>query len=349
MSEPRTKMPTTMGSETAPAVSNATPKPTVLHTTGYSSFKPGPFSMAWPGFWGAVVCFAVFSILIEGFFSADVLSNVLLVSARLGVVATGVGLLLIQREFDLSVGAVFTLAGGMTIVGINIGLIPGFTIAAVLTGAGIIGALNGYLVARLKLHSLLVTFVTMLACHAAVVGLGQYHQMQLSGYSRSFGLFDFWVLGGIPVSVIWMVLLVLLAALGLGWTRLGNWIYATGADPQAAREMGVPVTSVRLQSFAIASALAALAGVMSSVQTGHMVPKMGDILVFEALLAALVGGVPLRGGRGTVSGIICGVLILKMSQQALLTAGGDPVWYRAGVMVALAVIMLRFLMRSQEA
>jgi len=348
MSELGTKVSAKTGLEAAAAVPNSAPEPTTPGSLSFAFFKSGPSLMEGPAFRGAAMCFVVFSILIDGFFSIDTLSAVLLVSAQLGIVATGVGLLLTGRGFDLSVGAVFALAGGMTVVGINIGLVPTFTVAAVLTGAGIIGALNGYLVTRLKVHSLLVTLGTMLICHAVVAALMQSQKMQLNGYYWSFGLFDFRLFGAIPISVVWMVMLVLLAALGVGRTRFGNWIYATGADPLAAYNLGVPVTAVRLQSFAIASLMAALAGVMSIVQTGNMALGAGDALALEALLAALVGGVRLSDGRGTVSGIICAVLALKMSQQALVMVGGDPVWYRTGVMVALVLITFRFLQQRQE-
>jgi len=138
-----------------------------------------------------IIVFVLFALFADKFLTARVLSNVLLLSAELGIVAVGVTLLMIAGDFDLSVGSVFGLSGGIAILSMNAGVPAPVTCLMVLAVAAGIGALNGVLVTKLRIHSLIITLGALMFYRAVLLGLTGGFPLRLAAPEPFLRMFDF--------------------------------------------------------------------------------------------------------------------------------------------------------------
>ena len=286
-----------------------------------------------------LVTFAAFVIIAPHFLSGNSIASILAIAAELGIVAVGVTLLMIGGEFDLSVGSVLGLSALSVPLLMSFGL-P--AILAVLTGfaiAATIGAINGVIVARTLAPSLIVTLGALFFWRGVVLMTTGGFPVAVQRDDPLFVLFSSEIYG-VNVSVIWLVAVVLLGSFLLYRTRLGNWIFATGGNPTAARQMGVPTTRVKVTLFMIASVLAALAGMIQMTRFGSVDALRGQGVELTAIAATVIGGTRLQGGAGSVWGTAFGVLTLAMIQLGLLLAGIPGYFYQATVGLLLIVAVL---------
>ena len=282
----------------------------------------------------AVVIFVFFAIFAPRFLSVNVMSNVLLLSAELGIVAVGVTMLMVAGEFDLSVGSVLGLGAGMVVVWINAGWpVPLAIFTALVVAAGI-GTVNGLLVTRLQIHSLIVTLGGLMFYRACVLAITGGFPIRLDIEFPFLELFNFWW-GPIPGTFLWFVAFIVLFTIIITSTKFGNWVYASGGGRDAANEMGVPVDRVKIMCFACASMLAASAGIIQMSRLNSVDALRGSQLELEAVLAVVVGGALLTGGRGSIVGAALGVVMVSMIKQGLILMGIPAFWFKAGIGVVL--------------
>lgn len=255
-------------------------------------------------------------------------------SAELGIIAVGVTMLMIAGEFDLSVGSVFGLGAGLVIVSLNAGIPAPVAIVLALIAAALIGTLNGVLVTRLGIHSLIVTLGGLMFYRAIVLGITGGFPLRLEEDHGFLTLFNFWW-RDVPGTFFWFLALVIIFAVVLQNTKRGNWTFATGGDAEAARGMGVPINHVKITTFAITSVLAAFAGIIQMSRFSTIDALRGNGLELEAVLAVVVGGASLRGGYGSIVGAALGVVMLAMIKQGLILMNIPAFWFRAGIGVVL--------------
>jgi simple sugar transport system permease protein len=156
------------------------------------------------------------------------------------------------------------------------------------------------------------------------------------------------ILSGLNITVIWWLLLSLLAAYVLGRTRFGNWILATGGSASSAAALGVPVHRVKVILFVCTAMAAALLGVISALSFGSADPLRGNQKEFEAAIIAILGGTLLSGGYGSVIGTIFGALTLGVVRQGLFFIDVNADWYQMLLGVVLfAAVLLNQLARSR--
>lgn len=306
----------------------------------------------------AVAVFLFFSIFSPHFFSLRVLQNVMLLSAEIGIVAVGVTMLMVAGEFDLSVGSVLGLGGGLVVVWANAGWpVPVAILLALLVGAAI-GAANGLLVTRLGLHSLIVTLGGLMFYRAVVLTLNQGSPIRLGADTSGAGgvevgsdpypllqIFDFiWVIEfwegavlRVPAAFLWFLAFIVIFTIILTLTKFGNWIYAAGGGPEAARQMGVPVNRVKIMAFACASLCAVASGIVQMSRANEVDSTTGIGIELEAVLAVVVGGALVTGGQGSIIGSALGVMMVSMIKQGLVLMGTPAYWYKAGIGVILIV------------
>ena len=234
----------------------------------------------------AVFLFAVFTILSPKLFPTTLTYvSVMSVAAELGIVSIGVTLLMIGGHFDLSVGAVLGLASFACVTLMRDFGMPPYVAApaAVLVGA-CLGAVNGAIVVRFRIHSFVVTLGTMLIWRGVTIALTGGFPMTVPIPPEFKALMSGKLLGGFRMSMLWFFIIGLMGTFLLVRTKFGNWIQARGQNEQAARNLGVPVDRVTLLLFMISSSLAAVAGVIqvarfSSVDAlrggGHRAPGGG--------------------------------------------------------------------------
>src|SRR5690606_27728542 len=148
-------------------------------------------------------------------------------------------------------------------------------------------------------------------------------------------------IGPVRISVLWWVVLTLLATWLLRRTRAGNWIYAAGGSAEAARNAGVPVRRVKVSLFVTTALAAALVGIMQAVRFTGADALRGEGQEFRAIIAAVIGGTLLTGGYGSAIGAAIGALIFGMVQQGIVMTGADADWFQVflGAMLIGAVLV----------
>lgn len=301
---------------------------------------------------GAVLIFALFMIVAPSFRSLDAFSTVLYASSTMGIISLAVGLLMIGDEFDLSSGvAVTTAALAATMLNYNFWLNSWVGVFLSLLIALAIGAFNGMMVMRTGIPSFLITlaaFLMLQGINLAVTKLvtGQVATPSIAdmeGFESAKAVFASSInIFGVEIKTIvfWWLLFVALASVLLFKTRFGNWIFAVGGDAEAARATGVPVRRVKVILFMFVGFAAWFVGMhnlfaFDSIQAGQGVGNE-----FLYIIAAVIGGCALTGGRGTAIGTAIGALIFGMTNQGIVYAGWNPDWFKffLGAMLLFAVL-----------
>lgn len=258
--------------------------------------------------------------------------------AQIGLLALAIGLTMIAGEFDLSVVGTYAVGGMITVLTGQSSALLGLLIA-VAAGA-LIGALQGGLIAWLRIPSVPVT----LAAYIALLGLAYALSGGLSVTFKNQAA-TLWVdqtVAGVfsPRSLITLVAFAV-AAVVLGFTRLGAELRAIGGDRRASRVAGVPVERRLVLLFTMSGTLAALGGALLSVSFASANPDPGLRPLLIAAVAALLGGVSLAGGRGTPSGLLAGALAVALLAQivtlAYLPDYSTQLFYAALLAVVVAI------------
>jgi simple sugar transport system permease protein len=153
---------------------------------------------------------------------------------------------------------------------------------------------------------------------------------------------------GIPMSVVWWLVLTVAATFVLLRTRLGNWIFASGGDKTAARNVGVPVNKVKIGLFMLTACAATLFACVQVLAAGSADTQRGLLKEFEAIIASVIGGTLLTGGYGSPVGAALGALIFGTVQMGIFYTGVDTDWFMVflGVMMLLAVLFNNYIRRK---
>ena len=269
--------------------------------------------------------------------------NLTRTSAILGFLALGEALLILNREIDLSVGSVYGIVG-VTFVTLAASLgVTSAILAALLLAIGI-GLLNGVIVIWGRLPSMIVTLGGLFFYRGFIYvwtggtvnslnEAGQNHWLtQLFGGNWLLELVNsFW----------WFLLVVIILSFVLTRTRYGNHLFAIGGDPESAKTRGVTVNRVKLISFVLCSFLAGLGGIMTLANDPNTHVTIGLDLELQAIAAAVIGGVSLAGGRGSIIGPALGAFFLTAVRSEMIALGAPPSWYISfvGAFLVLAVIV----------
>ncbi|MGN0096702.1 MAG: ABC transporter permease [Corynebacterium sp.] len=312
---------------------------------------------------GAVAIFILFLVVAPSFRSMDAVATVLYTSSTLGIVALAVGLLMIGDEFDLSTGvAVTTTALAATMIAYNFHLQTWVGSLLALVIALAIGFFNGWMVTRTGIPSFLITLATFLMLQGLNLAVTKLVNDQVAtpvisdmqGYEFCRRLFagSLTVFGvTIQVTVFWWILFVAVASWVLFKTRFGNWIFAVGGDKDAARAVGVPVDRVKIILFMTVAASCWFVGQHNLYQFDSIQAGQGVGNEFLYIIAAVVGGCAMTGGKGTAVGTAIGALIFGMTNQGIVYAGWNPDWFKffLGGVLLLAVLANNSFSKYSEA
>ena len=285
-----------------------------------------------------VIVFAVLGALVPDFLGIRNVRGLLLSVTLVGTIASTMMLVLAMREVDLSVGSTTALSGVLTAVVITAtGSVALGVLAGLIAGA-LVGFVNGWVVAKLKVNSLIVTLATM----EIVRGLAF---LASGGQAVSIPADRFYVLGaGTLLGInypIW-IMAAAFAAFGvlLNRTVFGRNVLAIGGNPEAARLAGVPLDRVRLTVFVLQGAIAAMAGIVLAARITSGQPNTSQGLELAVISACVLGGVSLSGGIATIMGVIIGVFIMGAAQNALNLLD-VPTFYqyvvRGGILLAAVI------------
>jgi len=297
-----------------------------------------------------VIMLILFSIFVPNFFQTGIFVNIVESSTMTGVMAIGLAIVIIAGHMDLSVESVAALAAMVTGLlfcsrGIGLGIVltpewlalPVSLVAALAVGA-VIGALNGFLVVKLRLEAFIVTLASYIWVRGVVVALsGGRSAQDLSPSIRFIGIDT--VLG-IPL-IAWIAILCFVAfSFMMAKTPFGRHVKLVGGNAVAAFRAGIKVDRLMLTSFILAGAIAGLAGWLLAIRTSGATANLGVGMVFQAFAAVVIGGVSLKGGVGQLPGVYAGVLLHSI--QTAINLMGLPAHYTQvilGLLVLAAVLL----------
>ena len=242
----------------------------------------------------------------------------------LGVVALGVGVLMICGEFDLSIGSIIPMSSFIFVKllewNVPLLIIPFITL---LVGAAL-GLFNGLLVVKVKLPSFIATLGTMmfwrgvlyLSCRMMPIGIRAY----LEPGSWLEHLFVGRI-GVIPIQILWLIFFSIVLGLLLHFHKFGNWIFATGDNKTAARAMGVNTNAVKVACFILVGVLCSFMSMMQSLRIESFAATQGIGFELKAIASAVVGGTSLLGGIGSMFGVFLGTLTIQILENGLILLG----------------------------
>lgn len=271
------------------------------------------------------------------FYQPQPLLSLLASQAPTLVVACGMAVVIICREIDISVGSQFAVCG------VCAGLLAAMKWPLVLVlpvsialGA-LMGAINGVLVAGLRLPSIVVTLATMVTWREALRWKRQGEYVNLPDNAQWFGSSQIagqWTLIGAA-----LVLLILMAV-AMKNLVAGRLVYAVGSDAEAARLAGIRPQRVTFAVFVLMGALTGAAAMMNLAQSPQVDPNSGTGLELMVIAAVVVGGVAISGGRGTLWGVFAGFLLLACISPALTHLQIEAYWEKAiqGAIILLSVV-----------
>ncbi len=294
-----------------------------------------------------------FGLTTDNFFTGINIINILLHASVLGVLTIGQTICLISGNFDLSaegtVSLVTVLAAWLMLPyremavaqagGVGWQLSPFIVIPIMLIVGTFAGWINGMLISRLNMNNFIVTLAMQLILRgiAFVISMGAI----MPGTPALFNWLGGGRIGSMPVSVI--VTLSLFVAFGaiLQYTRFGRELYAVGANKDAARASGFKPKITITQAYMIAGFLAGLAGWMLLGRLEASNPTLGQGMTLETVAAAVIGGVALSGGSGTIAGAFAGVLLLSVIADGLNLMSVNPFWIDGvrGLIILIALLL----------
>ncbi len=253
------------------------------------------------------------------------------------VAAVGMTLVIIARNIDISIGWQFSVCAVVASWLAAQGIPLPYVIGATLLTGGILGAVNGALIAGMNLPSIVVTLATMVIYRESLRWIRSGEAVRdASGTFQWFGLGQEtgqWVIMGTALGV------VIVFAIAMRYLAAGRAVYAAGSDQEAARLAGIRPRLVVFGVFATMGVLAGLAALLSAVRLASVYPNTGDGLELQVIAAVVVGGTAVSGGRGTICGTLIGAALLATIRPALTTLGVPPEWEKAlqGAIILLAV------------
>jgi erythritol transport system permease protein len=306
----------------------------------------------------------VFSLLSPEFLTTNNLSILVKHVAINAILAIGMTFVILSGGIDLSVGSIAGFCGIVAGLLLSRGLVlPAFgiviyfhtwlVIVLALVAGMTIGAVNGWLVARLRVAPFIATLGSLyVARGAALLASDGATFANLNG-SPDLGNTGFTRLGtagalGLPIAVWAMALMAAIAMFAARYTPFGRQVYAVGGNERAALLAGVRVRRVKLRVYVISGFCAGLVGLIIAAQLGAAHPATGQTFELNAIAAVVLGGTSLMGGRGTITGTLIGAFVIGVLADGLVLLGVSEFWQMVikGLVIILAVILDQFQKRS---
>ncbi|MFF2275191.1 ABC transporter permease [Agromyces sp. NPDC058126] len=275
-------------------------------------------------FLALIALVGVFSILRPNFFSLANGQTILLQAAELGLIAIPVAFLIIAGTIDLSVGSIASAAA--VTAGITMSSTGSATLGILVgIGTGIVaGALNGFLVSYLGLNAFVVTLGALSVWGGFALLISDGRTIPRSELPEAFRAIGTFKVGGIPVQIIALIVVIVLGWYVLNHTKFGKEVKAIGGNARAARLMGVAVRRNKFLLFVGSGAFAAIAGLLLSAKVQSANPTIGVGMELEALTVVLLGGVAFEGGVGRISGVVAGLLFFRVLRAGLVFMQASP-------------------------
>jgi ribose transport system permease protein len=284
-----------------------------------------------------LITLVALAIMSPPFLRPQNLANILDQQSGIIIVAAAGTLVLIAGGIDLSIGAIYGLAGA-TAAQLAVSFGPAVGVLAGIAVGLLVGLANGVIVTRFRINALIGTLamsfvvggIGAIATHGNLVVVFDHPEFQVFAATKILGI----------TSAAWMMIVIAVAiAILLSRTTFGRYVYATGGNAEAARLGGVRINTVRIATFALSGAAAALAGTIDASRVLSAQASAGSFLTFTVLTGIIVGGTSILGGEGTIGRTVLGCLFVALIANGFNLLGLDPFYQQVtlGVILLLAV------------
>ncbi len=297
-----------------------------------------------------IVLLIFFAIANDAFFTWSNISGILLSTAVIGILALGTTFVIITGGIDLSIGTGMTLAAVMTgifAVNMNLPLIVA-VIGGIATGA-LMGFVNGFNIAILKLPPFIATLAMMLIAQGlalVISGVSPIYFSDVAGF-RDIALGE--IVPGLPNAVLILFALAAVAFIVLGKTILGRYTFAIGSNEEATRLSGVDTRRWKIFIYTVAGIFTGIAGVVIASRLNSAQPQLGAGYELQAIAAVIIGGTSLLGGRGSILGTLIGALIMSVLINGLRIMSIQTEWQNVVVGAVILVAVFTDTLRQRRA
>lgn len=287
-----------------------------------------------------IVTIIIMGIINPIFFSGTILINILVQGSILGILAAAISFPLLIGEIDLSIVGIAAITACVGTLAMKAGL-PWWLAPVIMIVMGLaIGIFNGYLVARLKAVSLIQTLALQITFTGAVMAITK--GRSIIGFSDAYKFagqgkfFNF-----LPLIVILFILVFFICHITWNRTALGRSLFAVGGNARSAHVSGIKIDRIRIIAFTISGLLSGFAGYLLSSYMGAVTMTFGTEYTMNSIAAAVIGGVSLTGGRGKITGVLGGTLLLTVMNVGLQVLGISSYYVEmsGGLMIFAAVII----------
>ncbi|MFJ2866768.1 ABC transporter permease [Kitasatospora sp. NPDC087314] len=291
-------------------------------------------------------------IVSPAFLTSDNLLGVGQQATELSLLVLAEALILIAGRMDLSLESTIGVAPVIAVWLVlpdhgarfnGLGLFPEWTAIPLCLAVGaLIGAINGFLILKLRLNGFIVTLGALTLLRGLQVAISQGQSIVNVPGSFTYLGSTSWL--DVPAAIWICALLFLTGGCALAWLRHGRALYAIGGNSEAARAAGIRVDRITWTVLILGSLLAAFAGVLYTGHYGSISADQGNGWIFQVFAATVIGGVSLNGGRGTLFGALTGVLTLQLVVNVMTLAGVPPLWnqFLNGAIIIIALIISRY-------
>jgi ribose transport system permease protein len=297
-----------------------------------------------------VIGVAAATATFPAFGTPDNVRNIATQTSFPAIVALGMTFVILSGGIDLSVGSVFALGGVLAAYGSRWGVLAALGLPLMV--CGLIGAVNGLLIAKARMPAFIVTLASLLGARGLLLALtNEGATTYLVPKGSVFATLGQGTLAGISYPVFFAVALFALGGLVLQRTGFGQSVYAVGGSEDAAALMGLPVARIKVLLYLGSGLLAGLAGALNAAWLSSGVTIVGVGMELSAIAAVVIGGTLLVGGAGTVSGTLCGVLLLGVIQNVINQIGSlNSSWQSvvSGAFLIVVVVAQTYLSRARR-
>lgn len=288
---------------------------------------------------GLLILCMVISLITPRFLSITNVKNVLTQVSVNAVIAIGMSFVILTGGIDLSVGSILAVSGAAAASIIKSTGNVFLAIIVALAIGSVIGLINGVLVSKGRIQAFIVTLATMTIFRGITYVFT--NGTPISGLGQGFSSIGNKMVLGLPIPVVFMVIVFGIAFYILSQTRYGRYLYALGGNEDSARLSGINTDKIKTLVYVISGATAALSGIIVTSRIGSASPNAGVGFELDAIAAVVVGGTSLSGGEGSVVGTIIGALIIGVLNNGLNLINVSP-FYQAivkGLVILLAVMV----------
>lgn len=283
------------------------------------------------------------SVYTRTFLTSTNIFNILRAFSWIAISGFGECMVIITGGIDLSVGSVMGFSG--LIAGLLLRAGQGVALAVIggLAAGAVLGLLNGLMITKAKLPPFIATLGMLLMARGLCYGLtGGWPVQDLPQQFRFLGQFDIPLLGaGVPLPLIFTIVVFVIAAVFLTSTIWGYRIYAVGGNEVASGLSGINTDNIKILVYTLSGFLTAIGGLLMTARLGVAAPTAASGYELDVIAAAVVGGTSLSGGEGTILGVLIGAAIMQVLRTGLVLTGVSAYWLQAaqGLVIVVAIML----------